>query len=226
MKKNFVESDLVLAAADEMWKHVYRADYPKAFKVAKRNYLKHPKNAYSIFLYAVQLGDSVVSGFDPKAKQVKREATKLLKPLLSRLKEIPAGRRSALRNEYYWFSEQGLKQYRLGLGVSKRGVPTGYYSMGVGAWSVARKYALLGQRKPAEKWAEKSKQAWEAYFKYNRKYYNAWAWYARPLGLLGDQKAMMKALKVAMQLSGKSIQFLEFQEVLSDNQNLQKIIQK
>ena len=218
----FKEAPEVLETAKTLRELVYRAEYKKALKISEKLYRKYPKNAYAIFLYAVQIGDSVVSGFDPKAKPVKKIATRMLVPLLKRMREIPVERRMALRNEVYWFSGEGNKQYRLGFNEVKRGEKIGYYSMGVGGWCVARKYALARKTVLAKRWAEKSIRAWEQYFKFNDKYYNAWSWYARSLGFIGKETEMMRALKMAMRLSGKPISFPEFQEVLIDNQKLRQ----
>ena len=212
----------VLEKAEVLQKLMYQAEYKRALQISKKLYRKYPKNAYATFLYAVHLGDSVVSGFDLKAEKVKMMAAKMLKPLLKRLREIPIEKRMTLRNEFYWFSNQAKKQYRLGLQEIQRGQKIGYYSMGVGGWCIAREYALKGKRAYANRWAEKSIRAWERYFMFNSQYYNSWSWYARPLGFIGRKADMMKALKIATQLSGKSIHFPEFQEVLLENMKLKE----
>jgi len=219
MKNTLTIPQNILDQIKESKELVKKAKYREALKIIERLHKKYPKNAYVTFRYAVQYGDQIVSGFDKKATHYKRGAAKLLKPLLKRMKEIPFEERIALRNEYYWFSSQPKKQFLLGKSVVKSD-PRGNYSLGVGAWCIARNYALSGKPVLAKRWANRSCIAWLEYFKYRPDYYNAWSWYARPLGYLGQNSEMKQALTKAMKLSGKPITFLEFQEVINDNKTL------
>src|SRR5690606_11879994 len=89
---------------------------------------------------------------------------KLLK-IMKRLKGVDEKQRFQMRNEYYWFSRQPLKQYRLGLEYARKKNVSGYYSQGVGAAMLAKHYAERGKTSQMLYWARLSTNAWNRFFK-------------------------------------------------------------
>ena len=120
-----------------------------------------------------------------------------------------AGQRNSMRNEYYWFSRQPHKQYRLGLERVKAGEKSSYYSQGVGAEQVAKNYALRGRKALCLRWAKKSEKAWLNYFKVMPDWYNSYLFYAASLGYQGKIAEMDKAFATGAKIAGKTKKWKE-----------------
>ncbi len=159
------------------------------------------------------LGDRTGEDHSKVALSNHRKAAKILRKLVYRIRAFDSKLRSNVLNEYYWFSKQPRKQYRLGVKDVRSGNSTGYYSMGVGGWCVARNYVHQGKFGLARVWAKRSSSAWERYFEYKCNYYHAWTWYARSQGFLHGEKAMEATLKMAQKLSKQKKNYVDFVEV-------------
>lgn len=216
MKPTEIDQEL-----NAIWKLVTLARYEAAYQRAKKLYQAYPDHHQVAYRYAVCLGDRTGEDRSKKAKINHKNAAKILRRLIYRIRVFEPNRRGIVLNEYYWFSKQPKKQYRLGIKDVKNGIQSGFYSMGVGAWCVAREYASAGKLRLANKWAKEASNSWEKYFKYKSDYYNAWAWYAKSQGFLYGEKAMEKALKVAQKLSKQSRDYIEFEEIREEFRSLE-----
>jgi hypothetical protein len=210
------EFDETKAKQKAIFALVRKAEYKKAFQLAKKTLKKHPGNRFALYHYAVQTGDS--SSYVSKAQHLKNQkaAARILKKLLRRAQGIDPRWVKAWRNEYYYFSKQPYRQYRLGIDHAKKDGKGSLYSAGVGAVIYAHNYYLKGRPAQGVQWAKKSVKAWEGYFTVVPDYYNAYVWYAKALGLTGDLEAMEKALKKAAKLAKKPLSYSEFKETRMD----------
>lgn len=137
-----------------------RARYDEAYALSKRLVKEHPTVLIFAYNEAVMTAEDD-EGYTPAEVRARyRSATRKLRVLLRRLRSAPPQMRFAIRNEYYWFSSQPRKQYRLGLEEARRGLVSGYYSQGVGAVQLAKQYGLKGQKGLFMRWARKSEKAW------------------------------------------------------------------
>ena len=204
------EREDILEISDKIRGLVKKAQYRKAFNLAEATLKAHPKNRFAQYHYAVMLGDS--EEWATKAQHIKnsKRAAKLLQSLLKRSRGIDPRWRMGWRNEYYWFTKQAYKQWRLGVEGIRRGDKTSYYSMGVGAVSLSLNFYKNNSPKRAKSWALKAINAWESYFKVIPDYYNSYVWYAKGLGLSGNLVKMNFALRKAANLSGRPISYREF----------------
>jgi hypothetical protein len=133
----------------------------------------------------------------------KRAAVKI-RALFPRIKTASAIYRGAIRNEYYWFSHQPYKQYLLGKELVKKGQKRYYYSQGVGAEQLAKRYALEGRYALAIRWAKISEKAWINFFKVDDQWLNSYFFYAAVLGYQGRFDEMNVALEKAATIAKKS----------------------
>ena len=179
--------------------------YRKAYKLSWKLHREHPKDFQFAYLAAVFHAEDP-RGLKPSEVK-KRYATtaRNLKALLRRLRGVPDRWAYGARNEYYWFSKQPLKQYRLGVEGVAKGNKRAYYSQGVGSCELAYKYALQGRWRLCERWARKSKKAWENFFKVDSKWYNAYLFYGKVLGLLGKPEEMERSFKIGSRISGMPV---------------------
>ncbi len=169
--------------------------FKKAYSMAFKLKSEHPGCLMYAYWEAVFTAEDT-SGMSPsKAKAQYRKATNKLRKLLYRLAGSSPRLAASIRNEYYWFSCQPLKQYRLGVETVKAGDKGGYYPQGVGASQLALQYAMKRQVGPCLRWARVSEKAWLKYFKIVPNWFNSYLFYARALGLQGKKTEMMNALK-------------------------------
>lgn len=189
--------------------YVHQADYSQALTTCLHGRRKWPEDFKIQSAYASVLGDRAEDLPPERRQRLKRKAAGLLKGLLPRLREVSALESLRTRNEYYYHSEQFLKQYQLGRAYGVRGL----YSQGVGAAWHAKRLAEEGRKMSARRWAERSIEAWERYFKVRPDYYNAYVHYALVLGILSRLPEMEKALEKSTALSGRPASYREFQEV-------------
>ncbi|MGZ3655162.1 MAG: hypothetical protein ACXVB9_08590 [Bdellovibrionota bacterium] len=207
------EKDAINEQAEKIQKFVFSAQYRKAFELAELLVKRFPRNRFAKYQYAVALGDCEEWATPEQHRKNSRRAARILRDLLKRSNGVDPVSRRRWRNEYYWFSKQPYKQWKLGVAEVKSGMPAGNYSKGVGAVSLSLLYLEAGQEKRGRDWASRSVLAWTAYLKYRNNYYNAHVWHAKALGLLGDIDGMERSLARAAKLSGRSPKYSEFQEV-------------
>lgn len=205
-----------MEASNDISSLVRRAQYKKAYGLARELIKKYPENRFAQYRFAVLSGDSGEWARGKELKNNTSRAVKILKKLLLKTSGIDRRWVSSWRNEYYWFSSQPEKQYRLGKEDLLQRDMHGYYSMGVGAVSVALKKIEEKKYSQSIQWAQKAKSSWENYFKAVPDYYNAYVWYAKSLGLLGDLKGMEKALKKAGKLAKRPLSYREFVEARAE----------
>lgn len=187
-------------------KFVNKAKYTQAVRYLEMKRRLDPDNIYILARLAT-LRHEDAFGKSPKLRErAYQQAARDIYPLLKRMRGLPVEERGRHRNEYYWFSQQHLKQYKLGVSEVKSGKVMGYYSMGVGSANHAYKLLLKGQRVRGLKWAKIAQKAWEGYFRlWRTDYHDPYAWYALALGLQGLNKEAEASLKRSAKLAGISI---------------------
>jgi hypothetical protein len=119
------------------------------------------------------------------------------------MRGAPTLLRYRIRNEYFWFSRQPRKQYLLGVKRNKNKKDSGYYSQGVGAAELAKKYALDRRKALCFRWAKRSEEAWLKFFKVEPNWFNSYFFYAMALGYQGRIDEMEKAMNKACRIAGK-----------------------
>ena len=98
----------------------------------------------------------------------------------------------------------------------RAGIPRSYYSMGVGAVQMAESYGLRGNKALCSRWAKKSVQTWECFFRVDSKWFNSYLFYAKALGLLGQTSRMDAALAKAKRIAGPSLSLNACEAVRSE----------
>lgn len=128
-------------------KLIYKADYDAAVKYLKRERKKFPNNFFIETSLATLPYENAF--YLPKKQKEKAfaKAAANLKPYLKKLHGVPELHRRRTRNEYYWFSQQHMKQYKLGVEGVKAGNHRSYYSQGVGAANHALRLSCGHPRK-------------------------------------------------------------------------------
>ncbi len=188
--------------------------YKKGYELAKRLRKQYPDDATLIYNEAGLYGDDEDGRTPAEIKVRHKKAAVMYKPWLRKLRRLSPAFRSAFLNEYYWFSHQPYKQYRLGVAdVKNKKNRGGYYSQGVGAVELSIKYLKAGRKSLSLLWAKRAEKAWLKFFKLDLKWYNSYCWYAKSLGLQGRLDEMEKALKNAARISGKSLNCEEFRVI-------------
>ena len=196
-----------------MWRCVDAADYRGALAVCKRGLKTWPQDFQIQSAHAAILGDYAEQLPPRRMRPLKKRCVRLLRGLVHRLRGVDATEAFRARNEYYYHSGQFRKQYLLGREGLSRGIARAIYSQGVGAAWHARQLAEGRRPGQARLWARKSVKAWEAFFRTDPEYYNAYVHYALALGLLNRPEEMERALRRAGKLSGRPASFGEFQEI-------------
>jgi hypothetical protein len=183
------------------------ARFDEAYALAKKHMALHPEVLLFAYCEAVMSAEDD-TGFTPTEVRARyKSAAKKLRRLLRRMRGATPWLRAAIRNEYYWFSRQPLKQYRLGREQTAKGNLRSYYSQGVGAVEVAKGFARKGRRGRALVWARKSEKAWLNFFKVNSKWFNSYFFYAMALGYQGRLTEMEKALATGARIAGKTMRW-------------------
>ena len=178
------------------------AQYNKAYLLAKQYSDKFPHVFYFAYCEAVFMAEETRGLSQKQIDQNFKKAASKLRKLLQKMKGVSARLRRSAKNEYYWFSKQPYKQYRLGLDDVKRGDRSAYYSCGVGAAMLAKKYAFEGKVGLCYRWAKISERSWLRYFKVVPDWYNSYLFYAMSLGLQNRLSEMGQALDRGCQISG------------------------
>jgi hypothetical protein len=200
------------------------ARYDEAYALAKRLMEKYPSVLQFVHYEAVMTAEDD-TGYSPAEIRARYKlAAKKLRALLRRLNGAPLDFRAAVRNEYYWFSRQPMKQYRLGQEMVKKGRLRSYYSQGVGAEELAKKYALEGKKALALKWAKISEAAWLKFFEVDPRWFNSYFFYGMVLGYQGRLKEMEAALTRAAKLVGKTPRWPPLNEVRRDVEKVRRAL--
>lgn len=181
-----------------------RAQYDKAYALASKLSKQYPHVVEFEYVKAVMTAEDETGYTPAEIKKRHKRTVAMLKPLLKKLRSVKAELRAKIRNEYYWFSEEPYKQYLLGKEEVARGVKRAYYSQGVGAIQLAKKYGLQGRPALCFKWAKISENAWLQFFKVDPNWFNSYFFYAMALGYQGRIEEMDKALARACKISGKT----------------------
>lgn len=150
------EFDEIKAEREKISAFVMRAQYKKAFLLAEKTLEKHPSNRFAIYKFAVALGDSESFVSKPQHLKNQKSAAKILKKVLRKTRGVDPRWVKVWRNEYYWFSKQPYRQYRLGIDHVKSQGKGSYYSAGVGAATLAHKLYGKNQFTRGKRWAKKS----------------------------------------------------------------------
>ena len=180
-----------------------RARFAQAHRLARQLKKRYPRVLDFAYIEAVMTAEDDINYSKAENRRRYRAAANKLRDLLRRLRGAPLDLRHAIRNEYYWFSQQPLKQYRLGVERGRRSPRRGHYSQGVGAAMLAKHYALRGNRRLCEHWAKISEKAWLRFFQIDANWFNSYFFYAQALGLQGRHEDMEKALKKSASIARK-----------------------
>lgn len=183
-----------------------KAQYKIAYKYLLKEQKRYPQSYYIASVLATLNAEDAFVLSDHKRRIIFKKAASKLKELLKYARSCDDNLRSRNRNEYYWFSEQHKKQYFFGKKLVKSGENKGYYSSGVGAANLAYKLAKAGKEQESHKWALKSIEAWNMYFKLvSTDYHDPWYWYSLALAANKDMKSSQKAMLKSAKLSGLDI---------------------
>ena len=148
------------------------ARFEEAYALSLKLTKMHPDVPMFAYFEAVFSAEDE-TGFTPAQIKVRHaSAARKLKKLLPKIRLFPPKVRPSLRNEYYWFSRQPYKQYRLGVEGVKKGEPRSHYSQGVGAVYLAKRYAAQGKKGLFLRWAKRSDDAWLEFFKDDSNWFN------------------------------------------------------
>lgn len=202
---------------DRVWDYIEQAEYKKATEHAKRGLKFFPDDTVASFQYFSVMADYALSKETKKFKQMHKTAVLGMKKLLKKTsgRGISFNYKKIMKNEFYYQTKQYQKQFYLGVNSYKRkGNKHDMYSAGVGAANYALELAKKNNKKMAFLWAKKSVESWEVYFEMNLKYYNPYVHYALALGILGEKKRMMDALKKSSKLCKKPMSYKEFAETI------------
>lgn len=192
---NKISEDKILYYRKKISDLSNHARYKEVQSMSKKLYKKYPYVLHFQYLEAVFTAEETEGISEQELKFRYQKASEKLKKVLLKLKNQDLVFRLKVRNEYYWFSKQPLKQYKLGIEGVKKGVKMSYYSQGVGAAMLAEKYALEGKSKLMLRWAKLSEKAWLNYFKIVPDWYNSYTFYAMVLGFQGKISEMDSALE-------------------------------
>ena len=194
--------------------YIYKAQYKKAEQYLLLQQKHDPRNVFILSKLATLPAEEAFNKSDEVMQKAFKKAATRLKVLLTRYPAKDKELRYRNYNEYYWFSQQHLKQYQLGYRNVKGKDVIGYYSMGVGAANHAYKLKLKNKNKLSLQWAKKAEQAWLNYFEFRTKtYHDPWLWYGLSLGLQGRYKEMEKALKTSAKLAKRPLQHPTFKKI-------------
>lgn len=197
------ELQIKLTAEEQAFRAANRATYNsgrvgEAYEQAAEFYLKNPGSLYAKYACAVMAGDysEDASLPEPRRKELLAEAQRLIKEVCAH-KDIDRWELAGgARNEYYWFHALYEKQYELGRARVAAGEKRGYYSMCVGASSMAKRCLLeRGDRPAAKAWAAKAAEAFAQFEKLDPDWYNINPFYAWALGILGDVPGALAAYR-------------------------------
>lgn len=207
MKKQEITEEQIEAYRLEIRALSNSVQYDKAHSLSKRLMQQYPKVLVFAYYEAVMTAEDDENFTQAQVDRRYAKAAAKLKKLLLRTRGASASFVGSLKNEYYWFSRQPYKQYLLGVSEQnsrdkkvKRG---GYYSAGVGATMLARKYALEGKKARALKWAKISEKSWKNFFKLDSKWFNSYFFYAWALGYQNRIKEADKAFATAAKVAKK-----------------------
>ena len=214
VSENMNRNDEYKKHREQVIRAVKKADYAKAYKLAKHAYKTFPDVPFSeVDFYTVAADYAAICG-GVKGKKLHTESVMGLRSVMRKLMRFEPYQRNILRNEYYFQTRQFKKQYELGIEEYKSTKSyRAFYSSGVGAAWYANEMFKKGQVRRSQSWAQKSVEAWEQFFKHRKNYYNPYVHYALALGFLGRAKEMEASLAKAQKLSRKPKNFSEFKEV-------------
>lgn len=201
-------------SAEKNVAEIYRlsngGQYTRAYLLARACKRKFPGHIHFEYAALVMYGDDESGRSKAEVKRRHHFAAKGLKKLFPKLKGVPLRFQASVRNEYYWFSHQPLKQYQLGKQMVRRGLPRAVYSQGVGAVELAKKYLREGDRGNSLKWARIAEKAWLGFFAVDDKWHNSYCWYGMSLGLQGRYSDFETALRRSARISKQSPRAAEF----------------
>lgn len=198
-----------------------RGRFKEVYHLARKYSSRYPHVLQFAYTEAVYIAEDTTG---LSAKEVDRRysmAAKKLRRLIPKTRNAPTRMKRAVRNEYYWFSRQPYKQYRLGLKFGREG----YYSAGVGSAQLARAYGNQGKINLARKWAKISEGFWRRFFReVDSKWFNSYMFYAMVLGYQGRTQEMEKAIEKSARIAGKTKNWAPMRELRADiDQTLAKL---
>lgn len=110
--------------------YIYKAQYKKAEKYLLLQRKFQPDNLFILSKLATLPAEEAFNKSDKIMQAAFRKATIKLKKIKYLWKTIDKELKYRNQNEFYWFSQEHVKQYQLGIKNIKTGDVIGYYSMG------------------------------------------------------------------------------------------------
>ncbi len=214
--KPSLEEVEINAIVEKSMKVYNGANAPGALKVLNSGLKKFPDSVRLKYNVAVMESEDSEKYGQKKMLRMQRATAKTLRKLLYSASGMTLNLRASMRNEYYWFSRQPRKQYALGVELVKKGRKRSYYSQGVGACELAKRYQDEGRTKLMLRWAKISQKAWENYFKVEPYWYNSYIFYARSFGFQGKFQEMEVALRKSAKIAKRPKDFYEFELIRAE----------
>ena len=198
------QTDEIKKIQEKVRGHIRLAQYKTAFKYLTKMQKKYPQSYFIASLLATLNAEDAWVLPEKQKDKAFDIAAKKLKVLLKYSRGATVGLRKRNYNEYYWFAQFHKKQYDFGKKRVLNGEIHGLYSQGVGAANYAYKLMREGKKTLGLKWAQKSVEAWDEYFKkVSKDYHDPYYWYALALGL--QDKDFSKALNHSAKLAKKNV---------------------
>lgn len=192
-----------------------KGKYKEALGITKSALKLYPDEFVCRYQYARILGDWADELPKERRKKLKREAIKIIKPLLRQLNQKPMALRFSICLNYYYQSELFKKMYAFGKRFQTQDKRQGLYAQGLGAALLAHQLLDSKRSAAARAWAMKSKAAWESYGLKKEKYYFAHYAYAKALAIAGEKPAALRSLQKAARVSQREVSDWEFADVLA-----------
>ena len=174
-----------------------RGRFKEVYALAQKYHALYPHVLQFAYTEAVYTAENTTGLSNREVNRRYALAARKLKKLIPKTRSAPPRLRRAVRNEYFWFSRQPYKQYRLGLEFGK----DGYYSAGVGSAQLALRYGNQGRRALSFKWAKISERYWLKFFReVDAKWFNFYMFYAMVLGYQGRINEMVREMDECISL--------------------------
>ena len=176
---------------------LFSADKAGAARRLAANFLKNYRgNFQARYCYAVSLSEGTAGLSKAQVDRNRKRTVMLLKKLINERHRITLEQSLGLENEYYWFSNQPEKQYKLGRRMLRRhGITRAHYSCGVGAAMMALKEARRGNLTAVRVWFDRAQASWKQYHREFSERLGSVIFEAIAWGANGDFRMMEKKLR-------------------------------
>lgn len=193
---------------------VNRGDYQTALKLTSSAFKKYPHDFTARYQYAKILGDWADEL--PKAPQakMKKQAIRILRPLLQSLRGRPVDERFGLCLNFYYQSKNWRGMLAFGKRFARVHPQKSLYAQALSATLLAFDLNEKKQIRLALFWASKAVSSWEKYDIKNEAYYFPHYCFAKALALKGEVQPALARLRVAAKLAKRPASDWEFADVV------------